>query len=170
MLQRVPELSDGIIVLRPIRLPDVDRYVELQDLEMADRFEWPRRATRETVEEATRRWVESWRTGGNERNFAVVDAANQEMIGDCEVELRPDGYVNVMYAVFDGWRRRGIASRAASLLADYAGEAFPGRPLLFRIHPDNVGSISVAESVGAVRAGSESSRTGRELWWWVADP
>ena len=170
MLQRVPKLSDGIILLRPIRLADVDRYVELQDLEMADRFEWPGTATRATVEEAIRRWVESWRTGGDERNFAVVEAASEEMIGDCEVELRPDGYVNVMYAVFDRWRRQGIASRAASLLAEYAGQAFPGRPLLFRMHPDNVGSIAVAESLGARRVGSETSPTGRELEWWVAAP
>ena len=168
--RQVFALSDGVIVLRPIGLADVDRYVQLQDAEMATRFEWTGRATRETVTDAVSRWVESWRSYGNERNFAILDAVSREMIGDCEIESRPDGYVNVMYVVFAGWRRHGVASRAASLLADYAHETFPGRPLLFRIHPDNVGSIAVAESLGSRRAGSEISPTGRELEWWVVTP
>ena len=151
------------VVLRPIRMRDLDAYVERQDDEMADRFEWEGPATKDGVRATFARWVESWRTGGPERNFAIVDADSGEMIGDAELELREDGFVHVMYVVFGPWRRQGRATHAARLLVTYAAEAFPGRPLLFRIHPDNAGSVRVATALGAEQDGSERSRTGRRL-------
>jgi RimJ/RimL family protein N-acetyltransferase len=163
-----PSLSDGVVLLRPIERSDIESYVARQDAEMVRRFEWSGPASAEDVRRGVSRWVESWRHGGSERNFAIVDPATGEMIGDCELELRDDGFVNVMYAVFEGWRRRGVATRAVRLLADHAAEVFPGRPLLFRIHPDNEGSKGVARALGAEPAGTERSRHGLVLERWVA--
>src|SRR4051812_31667635 len=109
-------LGDDVVLLRPIRMGDVEPYVHGQDAEMADRFEWAGPTTVDEVRRAVGRWVESWEVG-TERNFAIIDRATGEMIGDCEIELRDDGFVNVMYAVFATWRRRGIATRAVRLLA-----------------------------------------------------
>lgn len=163
-----PRLSDGVVLLRPIALSDVESYVARQDAEMARRFEWSGPATVEDVRGGVSRWVESWSSGGSERNFAIVDPSTGDMIGDCELELRDDGFVNVMYAVFNGWRQRGVATRAVRLLAQHSAEVFPGHPLLFRIHPDNEGSKGVAQAVGAELAGTELSRNGLVLERWVA--
>lgn len=163
-----PNLSDDVVLLRPIALSDIESYVARQDDEMARRFEWSGPASVEDVRGGVSRWVESWRSGGSERNFAIVDPATGDMIGDCELELRDDGFVNVMYAVFNGWRRRGVATRAVRLLAQHAAEVFPGHSLLFRIHPDNEGSKGVAQAVGAELAGTERSRSGLALERWVA--
>lgn len=165
-----PQLSDGVVLLRPIAMADVHSYVRHQDDVMADRFEWTGPASIDEVEAAVRRWVDFWRDGGPERNFVILDAASGQMIGDCELALRSDGLVNVMYVVFAEWRRRGIATRAVRLLVEHAGRAFPGRPFLFRIHPDNQPSLCVAMAVGAERQGVEHSGTGRLLERWVANP
>ena len=59
------------------------------------------------------------------------------MIGDCEIEAREDGYLNIMYAVFRPWRGRGVATRAGRLLLKYAATEFPDHVPLFRVHPGN---------------------------------
>lgn len=161
------DLTDGVVVLRPIRADDADAYFEQQDEEMVARFEWNSPAGLPALREALGRWEEAWRVDSDERNFAIELAETGGMIGDCEVELRSDGLVNVMYAVFAPWRRRGFATRAVRLLADYAAEAFGNKPLVFRVHPDNAGSIAVARAVGAVIEGTETSKAGRELERWV---
>lgn len=160
-------LRDDAVVLRPITKGDIQSYLDRQDAEMASRFEWPGPATADDVQKAVSHWIESWECGGRERNFAIVDPSTGEMIGDCELELRSDGLVNVMYVVFSDWRRRGVAIRAVRLLADHAADVFPGHPLLFRIHPDNEGSRRVAQAVGAEWTGTELSRNGRLLERWV---
>lgn len=165
-----PLLTDGVVLLRPITMADVDPYLERQDPEIARRFEWTGPASVEDVRSAVTRWVASWSTGGRERNFAIVDPATSEVIGDSALELRDDGFVNVMYAVFSDWRRRGVATRAVRLLAAHASEVFPGSALLFRIHPDNEASARVARAAGAERIGTESSPTGRLLERWVVGP
>lgn len=163
-------LRDEAVLLRPITMADVGSYLDRQDAEMATQFEWTGPATVDHGRGVVSRWVESWRAGGRERNFAIVDPSTGDMIGDCELELRDDGFVHVMYAVFSGWRRRGVATRAVRLLAVDAADVFPGHALLFRIHPDNEGSKRVARAVGAERAGTELSRNGRLLERWVASP
>lgn len=151
-------------------MTDVESYVARQDEEMAHRFEWAGPASAEDVRGGVCRWVEAWASGGVERNFAIVDLSTGEMVGDCELELRDDGFVNVMYAVFSDWRRRGVATRAVRLLAEHAADVFPGHALLFRVHPDNEGSKRVAMAVGAQGEGTELSRNGQLLERWVARP
>ena len=77
--------------------------------------------------------------------------------------MREDGFVHVLYAVFAPWRGRGVATRAVRLLADYSAEVFPYRPLLFRVERDNVASLAVARSVGAIVTGEEVASDGRRL-------
>lgn len=163
-------LEDDVLLLRPIALEDVAVYLERQDAEMAARFEWAGPAQERDVRAAVERWVASWACHGPEQNFAITCRRTGEMVGDCELELREDGFVNVMYVVFSGWRAQRVGTRAVRLLVQHAAHAFPGRPLLFRMHPDNEGSIRVARAAGATRAGSELSRSGHVLDRWVLAP
>ena len=156
-------LEDGTVTLRPFRASDVDVYVREQDRVMAEGFEWDGPATMEVVSAACVRWTESWRVEGPERNFAIVDFRSGEVVGDCEVEAREDGYVNVMYAVFASWRGRGLATRTAQLLVAYATHEFPDHTPLFRVHPTNVASLAVARRCGATPEGEEVSTRGHVL-------
>lgn len=164
-----PLLTDGVVSLRPFAESDVEPYVSQQDAEMARGFEWAGAATVAEVRAAGERWAESWRTQGVERNFAIVDCRTGEMIGNCEAEARPDGYVNVMYAVFSRWRRRGVATRALRLLLAYAAAEFPNHRPLFRVHPDNEASLAVARRCGATVTRTELPSSGRELQWLTID-
>ena len=164
------ELTDGVVLLRPVRAGDAQVYFEQQDLEMVARFEWAGPAQLPRLRETFAAWEASWRNGGDERNFVIELAGTGEVIGDCEVELRPDGLVNVMYVVFAPWRGMGYATRTVQLLVDYAAEAFPNKPLVFRVHPDNAGSVALARAVGAALEGTEASKSGRLLERWVRRP
>lgn len=137
---------------------------------MAARFEWDALVSAEQARGAFTSWAAAWEHGLRERNFAIVLNGTGEVIGDCEIELRPDGMVNVMYVVFAPWRRHGYATRAARLLIAHAASAFPGAPLAFRIHPDNHASLGVARAVGATPRKYETSRNGRQLQLWVRTP
>ncbi len=156
-------LEDGAVLLRPFGPGDIDAYLSRQDAVMAAGFEWEGPATAEDLRAACDRWAASWRAGGPQRNFAIVAADTGELIGDCEIEARADGFLNVMYAVFSPWRGRGVASRAGRLLLAYAATEFPGLTPLFRVHPTNGPSLAVARRLGARPAGRELSAKGREL-------
>lgn len=155
--------SDGVLAIRPISVLDAGVIVDAQDAQMVRRFGWRAPLTLPASQVVVRRWVRSWQSLGPERNFAIVDDVTGQTIGDCEAELRVDGFVHVMYAVFAPWRGRGVAKRAVRLLADYSAEAFPNCPLLFRVERDNVASLAVARSVGAVMAGEEVASDDRRL-------
>ena len=158
---------ESFVRLRPIVDADVERYVALQDEEMADRFEWVGPVTVDSMRPVVARWVESWERGDAERNYAIIEPSSGDMVGDCELELRCDGYVHVMYALFGPWRSKGFGTRAAALLVSEALQQWPTRPLLFRVHPDNLVSKRVAQRQGAHLAGIETSANGRDLERWV---
>ena len=162
-------LDDGVVSLRRVTLEDASTYARLQDAEMAARFEWDGPISEAEAASAFERWVEAWKQGTGEHNFAIVLSATGELIGDCAADLRDDGYVNVMYVVFANWRGYGYASQAVRLLVSHARAAFAGHPLILRIHPDNTASVGVARSVGAVRHGHETSREGKRLDRWILD-
>jgi RimJ/RimL family protein N-acetyltransferase len=100
---------------------------------MVRRFGWGAPLTRPASQVVVHRWVRSWQSLGLERNLAIVDEVTGQIIGDYEAELRGDGFVHVLYAVFAPWRGRGVAKRAVRLMADHSADAFPYYPLLFRV-------------------------------------
>jgi len=155
--------SDGVLAIRPISVLEAVAIVDAQDAQMVRRFGWGAPLTLPASQVVVRRWVRSWQSLGLEPNSAIVDEVTGQMIGDCEAELRGDGFVHVLYAVFAPWRGQGVAERAVRLLADYSAEAFPYCPLLFRVERDNVASLAVARSVGAVVTGQEVVSDGRRL-------
>ncbi len=106
-----PELTDGTVVLRPVRASDAADYVRNQDEEIVRRFEWAHPASLGDIKRAMRSWSEAWASEGDERDFAITLADDGRLVGDCEVERREDGYDNVMYVVFARWRGQGIATR-----------------------------------------------------------
>jgi RimJ/RimL family protein N-acetyltransferase len=152
--------SDGVVVLRPLGLDDVDEWLAGEDDEQIRWFEFARPAVRDDVVHAIERWSGSWRALGPVRNWGVCDARTGRILGGVEVRDLGDGEVNLSYVVFPFARRQGIATRAAMLALAYAIAEMGARVALLKILDGNVASLGVARRLGAVRAGTEMSERG----------
>jgi RimJ/RimL family protein N-acetyltransferase len=101
---------------------------------------------------------ERQRLAGERFAYAVRSAADGEVLGG--VELRPlgDGTANVSYWTAARHRRRGVASRAVSLLCRVAFLDMGFRSLRIVADPDNVASQRVALRNGFREAGTAEGR------------
>lgn len=154
-----PTLTDGVIVLNSFTDDDIDAHLAGEDEEHARRFGWfPARSTRETVATAVRRWRTSW--DGDRSVVAFAARIDGDLAGGCEVRRRDDGACEMSYWVFPSHRRRGIATRAARLIAAWAF-ASPGiERLELHVEPDNTASRGVALGAGFREEGLVRERAG----------
>jgi RimJ/RimL family protein N-acetyltransferase len=143
-----PTLSDGVITLRAPRDSDVDRITAAcQDPE-------------------TQRWALALpRPYFREHAIAFVRYSAQEAVaGRSYAFVAADGDDRVVAAVsvtggeIGYWvapdaRGRGVATRAVTLMRDWAREALGAERLHMQIHPDNLPSRRVAEKAGFVDTG-----------------
>jgi RimJ/RimL family protein N-acetyltransferase len=145
-----PNLTDGVIFLRPQRAEDAaDRFAG-EDEEMA---KWVSggRSTPTTVAAFIRNNQESWQNGGPRRSFGIFDCASNQLAGFIEVNLAllaEPKQVNVSYGVFPQWRRQGVALRAINLMDEYLRTATEARQMVLRIAPANIASLNLAEKAG----------------------
>lgn len=153
-------LSDEVVVLRPLTPDDVDAWMAGEDAEQIHWFGFPGPAPRVNVERAIAAWVESWRTSGPVRHWAICDHETDGIIGGVELRDLGDGDVNVSYVVFPAWRRRGIATRACRLALAYAAGVMDCRVAVFKVLPANAASIAVARRLGATVTGMEGTEAG----------
>ena len=158
-----PELTDGTILLRPLRAEDASAHLEGEDEEMA-RWLSGGRSTLAGVRAFIESNGETWRTGGPRRAFGVFDCSTGQLIGFIEVNLArviAPGQVNVSYGVFPRWRGRGIAERAIELMSQYLRSATDARQMVLRIAPANTASLRVAEKAGFTFCGWFDEPEGR---------
>jgi RimJ/RimL family protein N-acetyltransferase len=87
-------------------------YVDQQDHLLAAGFGWERPVDEVSMRAVAERWVRQWNGPRDERNFAILERSSGVLVGDCELELRTDGFVHVMYGIFRPWRGKGYASIA----------------------------------------------------------
>lgn len=149
-----PRLGSGGVVLRAWELRDVDAVFEAcQDDEIQRWTTVPSPYLLEHAVDfvggfASQKWRD--RDGAP---FCVAAADSDRVLGACGlVTVDPTARVGeVGYWIAPVERGAGVARIAVQLLAEWAlGEGGLERLELF-IEPDNVGSMSVAESVGCVR-------------------
>lgn len=149
-LPQVPELTDGVIFIRPLTTGDAADHLAGEDNEMA---KWVSggRSTQAAVEVFIRNNQESWRSGGPRRAFGVFVCASNRLAGFIEVNLArvvEPGQVNVSYGVFPQWRRQGVALRAINLMDEYLRTATDAGQMVLRIAPANIASLKLAEKAG----------------------
>jgi RimJ/RimL family protein N-acetyltransferase len=148
MTSVVPVLTDGVIILNAYTDDDIPAHLAGEDEETARRFGWwPQTSTEATVRDAFRRWAHHWETGGPIRTFAARLAATGRLVGGCELRLRPDGTAQVSYSISASQRHRGHATRALSLLLQYARSIGVTRAEA-DVATDNLASRRVAEKAG----------------------
>ena len=147
------ELTDGVIVLRAPQDDDAEAVcAACQDPEI---LRWLPLLPQPYTIESAREFID-WARDRNEagdRQLVIVDASGGELIGSIGIGINArmkNGLIG--YWVAAPARRRGVASRALRILAEWAlGEGL-GRLELYT-DPDNVGSQRVAEKVGFRREG-----------------
>jgi RimJ/RimL family protein N-acetyltransferase len=140
LVLRPPERRDLAAIVDSCRDPDIARFIPVIPVPYETRHaeEWL-----SAVEHA---WRET-----DERTFAIVDGAAEELLGAVTVRLHEGGSVG--YWLRPSVRGRGIMTRAVRAIVDWAVEEHGIGRLVLTTHPDNVASQRVAERAGFSRLG-----------------
>jgi RimJ/RimL family protein N-acetyltransferase len=153
-------LTDGVVLLRPLRPEDVPTIHALHQLPDVVACSVPPIAPdREEIELRCAR-SGAWWVAGERADLVITDAATGSPAGDIGLYYQEPrtGQAMVGYTLLPAWRGRGYATRAVRLLAQWAfGQAGILR-LIAGTHPDNVGSQRVLEGAGFRREGYQRGR------------
>jgi RimJ/RimL family protein N-acetyltransferase len=160
MASVVPVLTDGVIILDAYTNDDIPAHLAGEDEETARRFGWwPQTSTEATVRDAFNCWSRNWEAGGPTRTFAARQAATGQLVGGCELRLQPGGSAQVSYWTSAGQRRRGHATRALTLLLQYA-LSIGVTQAEADVATDNLASRRVAEKTGFHQASTFTAEDG----------
>lgn len=161
MIEVVP-LNDGVIALRPTgpqdalavhaALQESAREVplwlpETEGLRLDD--------VREFIAAGPKMWQENMAF-----HFGIFDAATGAYLGGCgltQINLR-HRVCNAYYWVRTGATRRGVASRAARLMAKFAFDQVKMQRVEIVVEVENLPSLRAAVKAGATREGVLRSR------------
>jgi ribosomal-protein-serine acetyltransferase len=157
------QLTDNLVLLRPYELDDVDELFAAARESVGEVGHWlPWCHPHYSVQESAA-WVESraasWRQGG-EYSFVIVEQATGRFIGGCG--LNQFDYerqrCNLGYWVRTTATRKGFATAASRLLAQWGVERLGLERLEIIAAVGNVASQRVAIKLGAMREGIARSR------------
>lgn len=147
-------LTDGAVRVRPQEVGDADALWVVQSDPAVVRWSWRPLGSVAAHLDRVRATGSSWLLGQSAA-WSVLDEATGAVVGDVGLRVMDavTGRANLGYATHPAWRRRGVATRAARLVAAWAW----GLPGLGRVeasaHPDNTASLAVLERAGFVREG-----------------
>lgn len=134
------EVTDAAAVADACRDPAILRFTFMQDgLTEAGAVEW--------INRSNERWADGY------PRFAIVHPEHGRLLGQVglnvnERHVSAEGH----YWVKASDRQRGVASRALGMVADW-GFSNGIERLFLVIHPENVASNRLAESMGFIREG-----------------
>lgn len=158
--------SDGIVYLDDFRITDAPALLAVDhDSEHRKRFEFPSDfvPSLEHSRNVIRGWIEN-RKLGTRYTFAVRTADSDCLVGGCE--FRPNEKqketAQLSYWTHPDYRRRGIATRAVSIVCKIAAELGITR-LEVLVDKDNTASRRVAVNSGFTQS---SDRDGRACYFW----
>jgi len=152
-----PQLSDGVVALRPWR--DGDASAKAAWARDAVLVRWTGVPENYTEEAARARAVtiEEERKAGRAVALAIVDATSGVLWGSCDIR-RPDARDDpalgeVGFLLSPDARGRGIATRAVGLLVEWSFRELGMERVQALVHPDNPRSAGVLERLGFQREG-----------------
>ena len=167
------QLTDGVVVLRPLDLGDVAEHLAGEDEELV-RWLNGGPGTRETVEAHVRACMAAWEAGGPTITFGIRTGVPERLVGTVDAHLELAGLelgqANIAYGLYPNARGHGLASRAVALMCTFLATRHGVREAIIRTEPANAASAAVA-----LRTGFRLARRGGEgeLDWYVrnlADP
>jgi len=147
-----PELTDGVVTLRPWRDEDIEHAIAGHDEEIAH---WFGSDTVTPSYEQHKRAVDDWRRwyaeGRARANFLVE--RDGTVVGSVEVRDLGNGVGSLSWTLYAGHRGRGYATRAVRLLVDYAVDQLGLRRIEAEVDAENQRSLRVATRAGLRREG-----------------
>jgi ribosomal-protein-alanine N-acetyltransferase len=151
-----PVCTDGVVALRVWEVEDARWYADsVQDPDIQRFTSDPPTLTADEVRNAivNLRSADPPSDGSlPDVGLLICDAATGDRLGNIALAGRG---CELSYWVAAPARRRGVATRAVRLLADYAFDILHADELRLWTHRDNIGSGAVAEGAGFVREPSE---------------
>ena len=157
-MPNVAELSDGVVELRPPASADVDALFGAVSESMAEIMPWmnwcqpgySRADTAEWVRTCERAWADE-----TEFPFAIFEPGSSLPLGTCGINGidRVNRWANLGYWIRTTATRRGVATRAATLVADFAFTQLELERVEILAATGNTASQGVATRVGATREG-----------------
>jgi len=147
-----PDLTDGVVVLRPWRDADIDEAIAGHDEEIAHWFGFPVvTPTRQQQQRAVEDWRRAYAEDRKRVNFVVEHEG--DIVGSVEVQDHGGGVGRLSWTLYAGRRGRGHATRAVRLLVDYALETLGMTRVEAEVDPANERSLRVATRAGLHREG-----------------
>jgi RimJ/RimL family protein N-acetyltransferase len=153
-------LSDGVVLLRPLRAADAPAIHALHQLpDVVASSVPPVAPDREEIELRCAR-AGTWWLAGERADLVITDAASGAVAGDIGLYYQEPrtGQAMVGYTMLPAWRGRGYATRAVRLLARWAFDQAGIVRLIAGTNPDNVASQRVLERAGFRREGYQRER------------
>ncbi|MFZ4585251.1 MAG: GNAT family N-acetyltransferase [Acidimicrobiia bacterium] len=146
-----PVLTDGIITLSQLLPHEIEEHNAGEDDELV-RWLSELPSTAESTTAWVERNIEHWRTSGPVRSFEVRDTTTGALAGNVEANWSLDwlqpGESNISWGIFPAFRGRRYARRAITLVLRYLHELDGMHTAIAAVHPDNVASLAVAQSLG----------------------
>jgi RimJ/RimL family protein N-acetyltransferase len=164
-----PDLSDGVVALRPWEVEDAAVKVSWGRDPLIVRWtEVPATNTEEAVLARAAR-AEELRKAGRAVALAIVDANSGMVLGSCDIRRSdPDDAAlgEVGFLLAEGARGRGLATRAVGLLVDWSFRELGMERVQGLVHPENPRSAEVLQRLGFRREGRlrdyRAGKSGRE--------
>jgi RimJ/RimL family protein N-acetyltransferase/8-oxo-dGTP pyrophosphatase MutT (NUDIX family) len=147
-----PELTDGVVVLRPWREEDIEEALAGHDELIAHWFGFPETAP---TPEQHRKAIERWHEGYADQRRLVGFVVEHEgrMVGAVDVRKVGEATGELSWTLYAGQRGKGYATRAVRLLSDYAIDVLGLGRVEAKVEPGNDKSMRVATRAGLRREG-----------------
>jgi len=157
-MEKEIRLTDGVVLLRPYGSSDVERLYQAVRESITQMSPWmPWCHAGYSIEES-RAWVESqaeaWKKG-TQYDFVITDARDGFFLGGCGLNHidHNNRIANLGYWVRTSRTKKGVASAAARLLAQFGLGKLKLNRIEIMAAVGNKASQRVAEKVGARREG-----------------
>jgi len=154
-IERLPELGDGVVRLRPPREEDRADTVRALNDELAGRFLF--RVPYPYASEDFDAWLEMCANGWKQERAAhwnIASAQDDAYLGGASIMVAEDRFAGELgYQVVPWARDRGVAAAAARLVRDWGLDELGLERLEIHADADNIGSQRVALSLGMRREG-----------------
>ena len=153
------ELTDRVVTLRPLLAADAEDTFTLRSLPDVVRTSVPPVAKEfSTIAETCARAQSAW-LAGQRADFTIRDSATGAYAGEIGLYYWESSIQQAMtgYSLMPEWRGRGYATRAVTLLAEWAFSIGIAR-LVAGTASDNADSQRVLQRAGFEREGYERSR------------
>jgi ribosomal-protein-serine acetyltransferase len=161
-MEDFPPLTDGMIVLRPARPEEAKAMLEALEESKGEVPVWLPETDGLELQGA-RQFIATWPKMRQERSafhFGIFDPQTGGLLGGCgltQINMRHH-ICNAYYWVRTSATGRGIASRAARLMARFAFDELHMQRMEIVAEVENLPSIRAAEKAGATREGVLRSR------------